>query len=135
MQSGSEEPIFDLATVNLADLDVYVRKEEERARTEQDTKLAALQAKLDHLLAASAARPLESHALPSRSSIPPPSSSKSRSKTKRAGDRSSFRTEIAGVANAAKPSACARCGGRARHDVAHCDKTHFAKPSCSAYET
>ncbi|KAE8235169.1 hypothetical protein A4X06_0g9943, partial [Tilletia controversa] len=41
----------------------------------------------------------------------------------------------AGVANAAKPSACARCGGRARHDVAHCDKTHFAKPSCSAYET
>ncbi|KAK0519590.1 hypothetical protein OC835_007474, partial [Tilletia horrida] len=33
------------------------------------------------------------------------------------------------------PTACACCGGRAAHNVAQCNRTHFAKPSLTAYET
>ncbi|CAD6943669.1 unnamed protein product, partial [Tilletia caries] len=134
VNSGSEDPIFDLAVVDSADLDVYVREEETRARQEQKAKLAAMQAKMDQLVAVATVRQPETYTPPARSSNPPPSSSR-KPKTKRTGDRSSFRTEIAGVASTARPYACARCGGRALHDVGRCEKTHFAKPSCATYET
>ncbi|KAE8179881.1 hypothetical protein CF328_g9343, partial [Tilletia controversa] len=52
VNSGSEDPIFDLAVVDTADLDVYVREEETRAYQEQKAKLAAMQAKMDQLVAA-----------------------------------------------------------------------------------
>ncbi|CAD6964214.1 unnamed protein product, partial [Tilletia caries] len=134
VNSGSEDPIFDLAVVDSANLDVYVREEETRARQEQKAKLAAMQTKMDQLVAAATVRQAETYTLPACSSNPPPSSSR-KPKTKRTGDRSSFRTEIAGVASTARPYACARCGGRALHDVGRCEKTHFAKASCATYET
>ncbi|KAE8235955.1 hypothetical protein A4X06_0g9706, partial [Tilletia controversa] len=93
-----------------------------------------MQAKMDQLVAVATVRQPETYTPPARSSNPPPSSSR-KPKTKRTGDRSSFRTEIAGVASTARPYACARCGGRALHDVGRCEKTHFAKPSCATYET
>ncbi|CAD6927958.1 unnamed protein product, partial [Tilletia controversa] len=91
VNSGSEDPIFDLAVVDSADLDVYVREEETRARQEQKAKLAAMQAKMDQLVAAATVRQAETYTPPARSSNPPPSSSR-KPKTKRTGDRSSFRT-------------------------------------------
>ncbi|CAD6985791.1 unnamed protein product, partial [Tilletia controversa] len=134
VNSGSTDPIFDLAVVDSADLDVYVREEETRARQEQKAKLAAMQAKMDQILAASSARSSDVYAPPTRNTNPPSSSSRY-PKAKRHGERGSFRTEIAGVAGTARLYACARCGGRARHDVGRCDKTHFVKASCATYET
>ncbi|CAD6983215.1 unnamed protein product, partial [Tilletia controversa] len=52
----SGDPIFDLAVVDSKDLDVYVREEEQRARAEQDAKMAATQAKMEQMMAAAAAR-------------------------------------------------------------------------------
>ncbi|KAE8240282.1 hypothetical protein A4X13_0g7872 [Tilletia indica] len=101
-QSGSDEAIFDLAVVSPTDLDVYVRAEEERVRKEQDKKLAAMQARVDELLAAGASRQVEVHTPLVRSS-----STTKNSKAKRHADRNSFRTEIAGVASAGKSNACA----------------------------
>ncbi|CAD6952926.1 unnamed protein product, partial [Tilletia controversa] len=86
VNSGSEDPIFDLAVVDSANLDVYVREEETRARQEQKAKLAAMQTKMDQLVAAATVRQAETYTLPACSSNPPPSSSR-KPKTKRTGDR------------------------------------------------
>ncbi|CAD6922673.1 unnamed protein product, partial [Tilletia caries] len=83
----SGDPIFDLAVVDSKDLDVYVREEEQRARAEQDAKMAATQAKMEQMMAAAAAR--QAVPAPSPAWMPSPSQSSTKQRrTKTPSDRS-----------------------------------------------